>query len=219
MNMRSMVTVSKMDQKSIPEVSNLFAEFDSTEIPGMIGLGRRQLFIHDGIQIHLYDFTEKSDQVALEKVKTDPRMGRLAIDLNPFVAPYEPTTWNSPADSAAFCFYDWEGDPAENLGRTDTAVTITRMDQAAIPAVTSIFREFESTGSSRPAGIRRRQLFAFKDLCIHIQDYAGSDGAAVAQKAASDIWFGRVVRDLPELAPEEPATNGHASRFYGWEAS
>ncbi|WP_158754627.1 TcmI family type II polyketide cyclase [Streptomyces sp. NRRL F-2580] len=217
--MRTMVTVAKMDQNSIPEVSKLFAEFDSTEIPNMIGLRRRQLFIHDDIQIHLYDFAEKSDQAALEKVKTDPRMGRLAIDMKVFVTPYEPETWNSPADSTAFCFHDWEGEPFENQGRTNTAVTITRMDQAMIPAVSSAFREFESTESSRSTGIRRRQLFAFKDLCIHIQDYTGSNGADIAQKAASDIWFGKVVRDLPELALEEPATDGIASRFYGWEAS
>ncbi|MFE5869618.1 TcmI family type II polyketide cyclase [Streptomyces roseifaciens] len=219
MNMRSMVTVSKMDQNSLSEVSKLFTEFDSTEIPGLIGLQRRQLFVHDGVQIHLYDFSENPDPSAMEKVKTDPRMSRLATDLNPFVTPYEPETWTSPADSAAFCFHDWEGEPAENRDRTQTTVTLTRMDQAAIPAVTNIFRESEAADASRSTGILRRQLFAFKDLCIHVQEHAGGDGAEIARKAASDIWFGKVIQALPELAPQEPSTDGHASRFYGWEAS
>ncbi|MER7351287.1 TcmI family type II polyketide cyclase [Streptomyces aurantiacus] len=216
--MRSMVTVSKMDHNSIPEVSKLFTEFDSTEIPNLIGLCRRQLFVHDDVQIHLYDFAEQADQSALAKVKGDPRMARLSMDLKPFVAPYDPETWNSPADSAAFCFYDWQDEPIENAGRTDTTVTVTRMDQASIPAVTSIFRESDSTESPRSMGTRRRQLFAYRDLCIHIQDHDGSDGADIAQKAASDIWFGKVVRDLPELADQKPTTDGHASRFYGWVA-
>ncbi|MFD9480234.1 hypothetical protein [Streptomyces nojiriensis] len=80
-----------------------------------------------------------------------------------------------------------------------TMVTVAKMDQNSIPEVS--------------------KLFAFKDLRIHIQECAVSNGADAAQKAASDIWSGQVVRDLPELAPEKPATNGHASRFYGWEAS
>jgi hypothetical protein len=217
MNMRSMVTVSKMDRNSIPEVSKLFAEFDSTEIPGLIGLHRRQLFIHQDVQVHLYDFVEKSDQAALEKVKSDPRMARLSVDLQPFVAPYEPETWNSPADSAASCFYSWEGESLESAGPTGTTVTVARMEPDAIPDVQKIFREFDAT--AQLLGIRRRQLFAFKDLCIHIQDHAGLNDADAAQKAAADIWFGRVLQDLPQLAPEEPTTDLHASRFYGWEAS
>ncbi|MFC8346489.1 TcmI family type II polyketide cyclase [Streptomyces sp. GKU 895] len=215
--MRSMVTVSKMDRDAIPEVSKLFAEFDSTEIPGLIGLHRRQLFIHHGVQVHLYDFVEKSDQAALEKVKSDPRMARLSVDLQPFVTPYEPETWNSPADSAASCFYAWEAEPEGRPGPTETTVTLARMEADAIPEVTGIFRDFDAT--AQLMGIRRRQLFVFKDLCIHIQDHAGRDDADIAQKAATDIWFGHVLRELPRLAPQEPTPDGHAIRFYGWEAS
>ncbi|MER6386321.1 TcmI family type II polyketide cyclase [Streptomyces sp. NPDC001250] len=214
--MRSMVTVSKMDRNSIPEVSRLMAEFDSTEIPGLIGLHRRQLFIHHDISVHLYDFVEKSDPAALEKVKSDPRMAQLSIDLQPFVAPYEPETWKSPADSAASCFYGWEGEQVEDPGPTGTTVTITRMDPDAILDVQKTFREFDAT--AQLLGIRRRQLFAFKDLCIHIQDHAGINGADIAHKAASDIWC-KVLQDLSQLASQELTTDGNASRFYGWEAS
>ncbi|MEU6143258.1 TcmI family type II polyketide cyclase [Streptomyces sp. NPDC047081] len=212
-----MVTVSKMDRSSIPEVSRLFAEFDGTEIPGLIGLHRRQLFIHQNIQVHLYDFVEKSDPAALEKVKSDPRMGRLSVDLQPYVAPYEPETWNSPADSAAACFYTWEGEEIDSPGPTGTTVTIARMDSDAIPDVQKIFRDFDAT--ARLLGIRRRQLFAFKDLCIHIQDHDGLDDTNVARKTASEIWSGKVLQDLPRLAGQEPVADGWASRFYGWEAS
>ncbi|WP_282797796.1 TcmI family type II polyketide cyclase [Streptomyces sp. CC224B] len=216
--MRSMVTVSKMDERSIPEISTLFTAFDSTEIPELIGLRRRQLFVCDGIQIHLYDFADQADKAALMKVKGDPRMARLSADLEPYVSPYEPETWNSPADSAAFSFYDWEDGSTGDETRTDTTVTLTRMDQDAIPAVTSVFQEFDATGGAGAAGTRRRQLFAYNDLCVHIQDHVGPDGGDVARKAAAELWFGKVVEALPRLAPEGPSSDGHASRFYGWEA-
>ncbi|MEV8070543.1 TcmI family type II polyketide cyclase [Streptomyces sp. NPDC085995] len=215
--MRSMMTISKMDRNSVPEVSKLFAEFDSTEIPGLIGLRRRQLFLHQDVQIHLYDFAEKSDQAALEKAKADPRMARLSVDLHPFVTPYEPETWNSPADSAAVFFYGWESDQAGELSHTETTVTVSRMDPEAIPDLKRIFREFDTT--AQLMGIRRRQLFAFKDLCIHVQDHSGANGADLAKKAATDIWRNQVVQDLPQFDLRQPATDGHASRFYGWVAS
>ncbi|WP_053700559.1 TcmI family type II polyketide cyclase [Streptomyces sp. NRRL F-5755] len=215
--MRSMVTVSKMDLHHSWKVTQLFHEFDSTEIPGLIGLRRRQLFIHQNIQIHLYDFAEKSDQIALEKVKSDPRMARLSVDLQPFVTPYEPETWNSPADSAASCFYCWEGEPTEELGSTGTTVTLARIAPEVIPDITKIVGEFDATTQS--AWIRRRQLFAFKDLCIQVQDHAGSHGADIARKAALDLWNGQVVQGLPHPVAREMATDGHASRIYGWSAS
>jgi cyclase len=105
--MHSTLIVAKMAPGSADEVAGLFRDFDGTEMPGLMGTRRRQLFEFHGLYFHLQDFDRDNGGELIENAKTDPRFIRMSDDLKPLIAPYDPATWRSPADAMARRFYDW----------------------------------------------------------------------------------------------------------------
>jgi cyclase len=106
--MHSTLIVARMDGASGAEVAKLFAAFDATEMPHLMGTRRRQLFEFHGLYFHLQDFDQDNGGALIEKAKTDPRFVGISEDLKPFIQAYDPATWRSPADAMARRFYNWE---------------------------------------------------------------------------------------------------------------
>jgi cyclase len=106
--MYSTLIVARMDTGSAVDVSQLFANFDDTEMPHRMGTRRRQLFHFRGLYFHLQDFDEDNGGELIEKAKHDERFVQISDDLKPFITAYDPATWRSPADAMAKRFYNWE---------------------------------------------------------------------------------------------------------------
>lgn len=106
--MHSSLIVARMEPGGGDDVARLFAEFDGTEMPHRMGTRRRQLFHFRGLYFHVQDFDENDGGERIEDAKSDQRFVQISEDLKPFIQPYDPATWRSPADALATRFYDWE---------------------------------------------------------------------------------------------------------------
>lgn len=105
--MPSTLIVARMRPESRDEVATIFAEFDRTEMPQLMGTVRRQLFYFHGLYFHVQDFAAEDGSVAIEEARADPRFVKVSADLEPYIEPYDPPTWRSPADAMATRFYQW----------------------------------------------------------------------------------------------------------------
>ncbi|TDC85987.1 TcmI family type II polyketide cyclase [Micromonospora sp. KC606] len=106
--MHSTLIVARMEPGSRSDVAELFARFDETEMPHLMGTRRRQLFAYRGLYFHLQDFDSDNGGELIERAKTDPRFVAISEDLKPYIEAYDPKTWRSPADAMASRFYNWE---------------------------------------------------------------------------------------------------------------
>lgn len=106
--MHSTLIVARMAPAQGTDVARLFAEFDATEMPHLMGTRRRQLFSYRGLYFHLQDFDTDNGGELIEAAKTDPRFVSISADLKPFIEAYDPATWRSPADAMATRFYSWQ---------------------------------------------------------------------------------------------------------------
>jgi cyclase len=106
--MHSTLIVARMAPGASADVARLFAEFDATDMPHRMGTRRRQLFAFNGLYFHLQDFEEDNGGELIQGAKDDPRFVQISDDLKPFIDPYDPATWRSPADAMAQRFYRWQ---------------------------------------------------------------------------------------------------------------
>jgi cyclase len=108
--MNSTLIVAKMRPDSGDDVAKLFGEFDETEMPGLMGTRRRQLFRYHGLYFHLQDFDDDMLEggAAIEEARQHPLFVNISNDLKPFIEPYDPD-WQRPADAMAERFYLWQG--------------------------------------------------------------------------------------------------------------
>ncbi|GAA3991730.1 hypothetical protein GCM10022232_28080 [Streptomyces plumbiresistens] len=81
----------------------------------------------------------------------------------------------------------------------ETSASLSRMDFGSTSEIEKLFSEFDARAGST-TGIRRRQLFRYSDLVVHVQDF-DHDEATVAPGQANGI--------LPARS---------AARFYQWSA-
>ncbi len=105
--MHSTLIVARMRPESAADVAALFHEFDRSAMPHRMGTRRRQLFGYHGLYFHLQDFAADNGAAQVEWARADPRFVRISTDLKPFVQPYDPDTWRTPADAMATRFYHW----------------------------------------------------------------------------------------------------------------
>lgn len=106
--MYSTLIVARMNDASCSAVAKLFADFDATEMPKIMGTRNRQLFTYHGLYFHVQTFDSNNGSEQIERARTDPRFVRISNDLKPFIEAYDPATWRSPADAMASRFYHWE---------------------------------------------------------------------------------------------------------------
>lgn len=71
--MHSTLIVARMEPGYNSDVAALFAKFDESEMPQLMGTRRRQLFSYRGLYFHLQDFDSDNGGELIEKAKTDPR--------------------------------------------------------------------------------------------------------------------------------------------------
>ncbi|MEV6655094.1 TcmI family type II polyketide cyclase [Streptomyces sp. NPDC051219] len=106
-----------------------------------------------------------------------------------------------------------------------STLIVARMDPAAGVDVARLFGEFDSTDMPHRMGTRRRQLFSYRGLYFHLQDFDGDNGGELIEQAKSDPRFVGISEDLkPFIEAYDPATwrspaDAMATRFYNWTAS
>lgn len=105
--MYSTLIVARMAPESAPNVAKLFADFDATDMPHMMGTRRRELFSYQGLYFHLQDFDEENASHRIDSARSHPLFQGISDNLRPFIDPFDPRTWRSPADAMAERFYHW----------------------------------------------------------------------------------------------------------------
>jgi cyclase len=105
-----------------------------------------------------------------------------------------------------------------------STLIVARMDPAAADDVAGLFRDFDTTEMPHRMGTRRRQLFSYRGLYFHLQDFDGDDGGERIEDSKTDPRFVRISADLkPFIEAYDPATwrspaDAMAQRFYDWSA-
>src|SRR5262249_6542590 len=160
---------------------------------------------------------------AYRTIATDPRCTRLDERLSAYFGEYAaPESWDGPIDRpTATRFYLWPADHLDNLERTYSAVIVNTQRQEHIPEGSRLFAESDATDHPHKMGTLRRQIFLFRAIYLHIQDFADAD----SRKVISDAWteadprFLKLVDDLTKIIPPyNPEGGSLATRFYHWAA-
>jgi len=103
--MHRTLIVARLDPANQPEVAQIFAESDATELPHMIGVNRRTLFGFHGLYFHLVEADEDVSP-RLYKARSHPLYHDVNTKLNKYMSPYDPD-WAEPKDAMAQPFYSW----------------------------------------------------------------------------------------------------------------
>lgn len=105
-----------------------------------------------------------------------------------------------------------------------STLIVARMEPGSAAEVARLFNEFDQTEMPHLMGTRRRQLFSYKGLYFHLQDFDSEDGGERIEYAKTDSRFIAVSEDLkPFIEAYDPATwrspaDAMAQRFYHWSA-
>jgi cyclase len=106
-----------------------------------------------------------------------------------------------------------------------STLIVARMTPGSASEVAGLFEEFDATEMPHRMGTLRRQLFSYKGLYFHLQDFADEDGGERIETAKTDPRFRRISADLkPFVEAYDPATwrspaDAMADRFYHWTIS
>ncbi|MFI8192477.1 TcmI family type II polyketide cyclase [Streptomyces sp. NPDC085946] len=105
-----------------------------------------------------------------------------------------------------------------------STLIVARMNIESSAEVGKLFAEFDKTDMPHRMGTRRRQLFAYKGLYFHLQDFDTDNGGELIEDAKTDPRFVQISEDLkPFIEAYDPATwrspaDAMATRFYHWTA-
>ncbi|CAM5712846.1 TcmI family type II polyketide cyclase [Streptomyces fumanus] len=105
-----------------------------------------------------------------------------------------------------------------------STLIVARMAPESAEHVAGLFGAFDRTEMPGRMGTRRRQLFSYRGLYFHLQDFDGDDGAGRIEEAKTDPRFIAISEDLkPYIEAYDPATwrspaDAMAHRFYEWSA-
>ncbi|MEV7682092.1 TcmI family type II polyketide cyclase [Streptomyces sp. NPDC088341] len=106
-----------------------------------------------------------------------------------------------------------------------STLIVARMALGSAGEVAEIFGAFDGTEMPARMGTRRRQLFEYRGLYFHLQDFDEDNGAGRIEEAKTDPRFIRISEDLkPHIDAYDPTTwrspaDAMARRFYSWTAS
>ncbi|CAG6390886.1 TcmI family type II polyketide cyclase [Streptomyces cocklensis] len=105
-----------------------------------------------------------------------------------------------------------------------STLIVARMHPGSGEDVARLFGDFDRTEMPHLMGTRRRQLFHYRGLYFHLQDFDADNGGTRIEQARNDERFIRISEDLkPHIEAYDPATwrspaDAMATRFYDWEA-
>jgi cyclase len=106
-SMRHTLIVARIRSDAREEqIAEVFANSDTTELPRLAGVRARTLFRFHDLYMHLIE-ADSSTGPNIEAVRHHPLFQQVSKDLDPYIAPYDPRTWKSPADAMARGFYRW----------------------------------------------------------------------------------------------------------------
>ena len=109
MALRRGVIVARIKPGSQEAVAKIFAESDQGELPTLVGVKHRSLFILEDIYVHLVELEDSFDDKVAE-VRDHPEFKEISRKLDEHIIPYNPETWKSPKDATAREFYSWDSD-------------------------------------------------------------------------------------------------------------
>ena len=103
-----------------------------------------------------------------------------------------------------------------------STLIVARMQPEHSDSVAKLFADFDRTDMPARMGTRRRQLFSYKGLYFHLQDFDGERGDELVEQAKTDPLFVRISADLrPYIEAYDPnwrtPSDAMAARFYHWE--
>ena len=104
--------VAKIKPGAEEQVAAIFAESDRTELPALVGVRHRSLFVLEDVYVHLVEMDDDFDET-VAGVRDHPLFKEISKKLEPYIQPYNPATWRSPKDATAREFYSWDREPAE----------------------------------------------------------------------------------------------------------
>ncbi|MFF1511619.1 TcmI family type II polyketide cyclase [Streptomyces sp. NPDC058326] len=104
-----------------------------------------------------------------------------------------------------------------------STLIVARMNPESAQQVAELFRDFDGSELPHRMGTLRRQLFMYKGLYFHLQDFADDQGGASIEAAKTDPRFVQISSDLkPFIEAYDPAwktpSDAMAQRFYSWSA-
>lgn len=106
-----------------------------------------------------------------------------------------------------------------------STLIVARMDPASAGEVANLFGEFDAGEMPGLMGTRRRELFSYRGLYFHLQDFDGEHGSETIEATREHPSFVRISAELkPYIEAYDPATwrspkDAMAQRFYHWAAS
>ncbi|MDX2938453.1 TcmI family type II polyketide cyclase [Streptomyces ipomoeae] len=103
--MNRTLIVARMRQQSAPEIAQVFADSDASELPALIGVSRRTLFTFHDLYFHLIE-AEEDIRPNLGRARSHPLYRDIDTRLGEFITPYDPG-WKEPKDAMARAFYEW----------------------------------------------------------------------------------------------------------------
>lgn len=105
-----------------------------------------------------------------------------------------------------------------------STLIVARMAPESSAEVEHLFEAFDCTDMPHRMGTRRRQLFSYRGLYFHLQDFDDEHGDEAIEQAKLDPAFIQISADLkPFIQAYDPATwrspaDAMAKRFYHWDA-
>jgi len=105
------VIVARIKPGTEEKVAQIFAESDATELPKLVGVRHRSLFVLDDIYVHLVETDDSFDE-SVAGVRDHALFKEISTKLEPYIQPYNPETWRSPKDATAREFYSWDAEPS-----------------------------------------------------------------------------------------------------------
>ncbi|MGI5292108.1 TcmI family type II polyketide cyclase [Nonomuraea polychroma] len=105
-----------------------------------------------------------------------------------------------------------------------STLIVARMRQDFRDSVADLFARFDEGKMPHLMGTRRRQLFHYRGLYFHLQDFDEDHGSQAIEEARTHPSFIQISDDLkPFIEPYDPATwhspkDAMATRFYDWAA-
>jgi cyclase len=105
-----------------------------------------------------------------------------------------------------------------------STLIVARMDPDSAGQVAGLFADFDRGELPHRMGTRRRQLFHYRGLYFHLQDFDDEHGGEAIESAKDEPEFVRISADLKEfIAAYDPATwrspkDAMATPFYTWTA-
>ena len=104
--------IARIKPGSEEKVAEIFAESDKTELPALVGVRHRSLFVLEDIYVHVVETDDDFDE-SVGNVRNHQLFQEISKKLEPYIQPYNPLTWRSPRDATAREFYSWDAKPSE----------------------------------------------------------------------------------------------------------